>query len=127
MRPHTHLVTLVVLGHALHWGIAVPVPDTWLRWVLLLVAAKLALSVHLACGTGCDLPGQAPVPAVTWRRWLRRGVAVSAFSLPVWLVAALAGQADLAGQLPLSYAAIAAVAVLTLGVWLVSRDSRPRA
>jgi hypothetical protein len=127
LRTHTHLVTLVVLGHALHWVIAVPVPTTWARWALLLVASLLGLVVHLTAALTATLPGQAPVPTVTLRRWGLRGATVAVLSTPVWLVAAVAGQADLPGQLPLSYAAVAGLALLTLGLWLLSREARPPA
>jgi Na+/melibiose symporter-like transporter len=67
-----------------------------------------------------------PVPTPTVRRWVRRGGVVAALTVPVWVVAALAAQQDGLGEVGLTYAAIAAVAVLTLAVWLRSREDTPR-
>jgi hypothetical protein len=46
--------------------------------------------------------------------------------VPVWAVAALAAQQEGLGEVGLTYAAIAAVAVLALAVWLLSREDTPR-
>ena len=52
---------------------------------------------------------------------------MAALTGPVWAVAALAGQQEELGVVGLTYAAIAAVAVLTLAIWLLSREPRARA
>ena len=121
-RPESALVAVLVGGHVLHWVVEVPVPSTSGRWLALLGAAVLLLVVHLAASLAASLPAAAPLPGPTVRRWLRRGGVVALLAVPVWAVAALAVQRAGLGEVGLTYAAIAAVAVLTLAVWLVSRE-----
>ncbi len=126
-RPESSLVAVLVAGHVLHWVVAVPVRAGLGAWVQLLVAALLLLVVHLAASLAASLPPAAPLPAQTVRRWVRRGSVVAALTVPVWAVAALAEQQEELGEVGLTYAAIAAVAVLTLAIWLLSREPRARA
>ncbi|SDP15613.1 hypothetical protein SAMN04489867_1572 [Pedococcus dokdonensis] len=126
VEPDSVLVTLLVGGHALHWAMAVPVPSTTGEWVALLGAAWSGLVLHLTASLAASLPGPAPVPVVTLRRWARRGALVAAGAVPVWAVAFLAGQEDASGEVSLTYAAIAALALLAFATWLLGREDRPR-
>jgi hypothetical protein len=126
-RPESSLVAVLVAGHVLHWVVAVPVRAGVTAWVQLLAAALLLLVVHLTASLAASLPAAAPLPAPTVRRWVRRGCVVAALTVPVWAVAALAAQQERLGEVGLTYAAIAAVAVLTLAIWLLSREPRARA
>jgi hypothetical protein len=125
-RPESSLVTVLVAGHIVHWVVAVPVPAQLSGWLRLLAAALLLLVVHLTASLSASLPPAAPVPTATARRWLRRGAVAGALSVPVWAVAALAAQREGLGEVGLTYAAIAAVAVLAFAVWLVSREPSGR-
>lgn len=126
-RPESSLVTVLVAGHVLHWVVAVPVRTELAAQVQLLAAALLLLVVHLTASLAASLPPAAPIPVPTVRRWVRRGSVVAALAVPVWAVAALAAQQGGLGEVGLTYAAIAAVAVLTLTIWLLSREPRARA
>jgi hypothetical protein len=125
-RPESSVVTVLVAGHILHWIVAVPVPVELSGWLRLLAAALLLLLVHLTASLSASLPPAAPLPAVTVRRWARRSCVVAALSVPVWAVAALAAQQGGLGEVGLTYAAIAAVAVLALAIWLTSREPSRR-
>jgi hypothetical protein len=126
-RPESALVAVLLAGHVVHWVVAVPVRAELAAWAQLLAAALLLLVVHLTASLAASLPPAAPLPAPTVRRWVRRGCVVAALTVPVWAVAALAAQQDGLGEVGLTYAAIAAVAVLTLAIWLLSREPRARA
>lgn len=126
VEPDSVLVTVLLGGHALHWAAAVPVPSTTGAWLALLGAAWAGLVLHLSAGLAASLPGPAPVPALTLRRWARRGTLVAAVTVPIWAVALLAGQEGARGQVSLTYAAIAALALLAFATWLLSREPRPR-
>lgn len=123
-RPGSHAVTVLLAAHALHWMVVVALPVGLGGWLGLLAAAWLALAVHLTAALAATLPPAAPVPTATLARWLRRGLAVAGLVVPVWALAAVVGLHHVAGQLPLTYAAIAGVGLLALSVWLVSRDPR---
>jgi hypothetical protein len=121
-RPDSAVVAVLLAGHAVHWLVAVPVPTATSEWVWLLVAAWLALAVHLSASLAASLPASAPVTSVSVHRWLRRGATVAAATVPVWAVAMLSGRSGVAGEVSLTYAALAAVAILALAVWLLSRE-----
>jgi hypothetical protein len=123
-RPESPWATVLVAGLVLHWVATVPVPSAAAGWLRLLAAALLLLVVHLALSLAASLPPGAPLPAATVRRWTRRGAVVAGATVPVWAVAFLAGRQRVAGEVGLTYAAIAAAAVLTLAVHLLSRDDR---
>ena len=122
-RPGSWMVAALLFGHALHWSMSVPVPTTWAVWLELLGAALLGLLVHVCAALAAALPPQAPVPRTTLRRWAVRTSLVAALVVPVWALAAVAGQRGVAGEVSLTYAAIAAAAILALSVWLVSRET----
>ena len=126
VEPDSGLVTVLLGAQALHWAAAVPVPTTTGAWVALLGAAWSGLVLHLTASLAASLPGPAPVPVPSLRRWARRGAVVAAATVPVWAVALLAGQESARGQVSLTYAAIAAIALLAFGTWLLSREDRPR-
>jgi hypothetical protein len=127
IEPDSVFVTVLLGGHVLHWLSAVPVPDDTAAWVGLLVAAWAGLVLHLTASLAASLPGPVPEPRLSLRRWTRRGALVAAGTVPVWAVAMLSGQEAVQGEVSLTYAAIAAVAVLTFSVWLLSREDRSRA
>ena len=126
VEPDSGLVTVLLGAQALHWAAAVPVPATTGAWVALLGAAWSGLVLHLTASLAASLPGPAPVPVPSLRRWARRGAVVAAATVPVWAVALLAGQESARGQVSLTYAAIAAIALLAFATWLLSREDRPR-
>jgi hypothetical protein len=125
VEPDSVLVTVLLGAQALHWAAAVPVPSTTGQWVALLGAAWSGLVLHLTASLAASLPGPAAVPAVSLRRWARRGALVAAATLPVWAVAMLAGEEGAQGQVSLTYGAIAAVALLAFGTWLLGREDHP--
>jgi hypothetical protein len=126
VEPDSVLVTVLLGGHALHWLAAVPVPADTAAWAGLLVAGWAGLVLHLAASLAASLPGAVPVPGLSLRRWSRRAALVAAATVPVWAVAMLSGQEAVKGEVSLTYAAIAAVALLTFSVWLLSREDNPR-
>ena len=125
VEPDSGLVTVLLGGHALHWLAAVPVPGSTTAWATLLAAAWAGLVLHLTASLAASLPGAVPVPRLSLRRWARRGAVVAAATVPFWAVAMLSGQQAVKGEVSLTYAAIAAVALLTFSVWLLSRDDSP--
>ena len=126
VEPDSVLVTVLLGALALHWAAAVPVPTSTGEWVALLGAAWAGLVLHLSASLAASLPGPAAVPAVSLRRWARRGALVAAATVPVWAVALLAGREGARGEVSLTYAAIAAVALLAFATWLLGREDRPR-
>lgn len=125
VEPDSPWVTLLVAGHALHWVAAVPVPHSTGAWVALLVASWAGLVLHLSASLSASLPGPVPLPSLSLRRWARRGAVVAAATVPVWALALLSGQEAVEGEVALTYAALAGLALLTFGVWLLSREERP--
>jgi hypothetical protein len=126
VEPDSGLVTVLLGLQALHWASAVPVPTTTGAWVALLGAAWCGLVLHLTASLAASLPGPAPVPVVSLRRWARRGALVAAATVPVWAVAFLAGRESARGQVSLTYAAIAALGLLAFATWLLGREDRAR-
>ena len=123
--PHPIVVAAVVLI-ALTAYAAVE-PDSGLVAVLLGGhAAWAGLVLHLTASLAASLPGAVPVPRLSLRRWARRGAVVAGATVPFWAVAMLSGQEAVQGEVSLTYAAIAAVALLTFSVWLLSREDTPR-
>jgi len=123
-RPESPWATALVAGLVLHWVATVPVPSSTGAWLRLLAAAWLLLVVHLSAALTASLPPSAPLPRATLRRWGRRGAVVAGVILPVWALALVAGEQGVGGEVGLTYAAIAAAAVLALAVHLLSRDDR---
>jgi hypothetical protein len=123
-RPESPWATVLVAGLVLHWVATVPVPTGTGAWLRLLAAAWLLLTVHLSAALTASLPPSAPLPRPALRRWTRRGALVAGVTVPVWALALFAGEQGVAGDVGLTYAAIAAAAVLALAVHLLSRDDR---
>jgi hypothetical protein len=122
VRPESSIVTVLFVLLVLHWLASVPVPGTLGGWLVLLLAGWLGLVVHLSASLAATLPGSAPIPAVSVRRWVARGAVVSGLMVPVWAAATISGLQSVPGEVGLTYAAIAAVALLALVVWLLSRE-----
>jgi hypothetical protein len=122
LRPASHLVALLLLGHALHWLVTVRVPDSWAQWVLAGLAGVLGLVLHTSAALAASVPPSAPLPRGLARRWAGRTALVTAGSVPVWLVAVSVTRAATAGDLLFTYAALAACALLALALWLVARE-----
>ena len=124
VEPDSMLVAALLGGHVVHWLAAVPVPDDTGAWITLLVAAWAGLVLHLTASLAASLPGPVPVPGLSLQRWTRRAALVAAAVVPFWAVAMLAGQEAVKGEVALTYSALAAVALLTFGTWLLSREDR---
>jgi hypothetical protein len=121
-HPESWLVTLLLVGLVLEWLATVPVPSSLGQWLVLLVAAWCGLVVHLTASLAASLPGAAPIPAATVRRWLLRGATVGAVVVPVWALAAVSALQAVPGTVGLTYAALAGIGLLSLGVWLLGRE-----
>ena len=122
LRPGSHVGTVLVGGHALHWLVMVPLPDAWSQWLVAALAAVLLLVVQVSAALAAALPPQAPLPAGLVRRWVARTALVTAAAAPVWLVAVSVSRAATGGEVLFTYAALASAAVLALAVWLVARE-----
>ena len=82
------------------------------------LAALAVLTIHLAASLASALPPAAPLPRATVRRWVQRALTVLGLSLPVWALL-VAQSANAPKGVPLmTYAAVAAVAILALSFWL---------
>lgn len=118
LDPGSRLTALLVGLHALHWLMSHRAPDDIGDWVLTLVVAVGVLAIHLGAALAAALPASAPVPRASGIRWVRRGLAVVALSLPVWALLVTQTVARPSGDTVATYAALAALAVLGLALWL---------
>ena len=123
VRPQSWVVSALVVGLVLSWLASVPVPGSVRQWLEVLLAGWLVLVVHLSASLAASLPGPAPIPAASLRRWGRRGALVSGLMVPVWAVTTTSGLQGVPGEVGLTYAALAAVTLLGLGAWLVMKRS----
>lgn len=121
-HPGSHLFGVLVGALALHWLALVPTPTSTTDWASVVAEAVLVLVVHASGALAASLPPQAPVPASSIRRWVRRVAVVVAACVPVWAVAAAVSTSAQPGQAVFTYAAIAGTAVLALGVYLGARE-----
>ena len=117
LDPASRLATVLLAVHAGNWLMSVPVPDEGRDWVLALLAAVLLSTIHLAAALAAALPAAADVPRATLRRWGRRSLVVLGLSLPVWLLLLAQSETAPEGDDLLTYAALAALALLALGFW----------
>lgn len=117
LDPASRLTTVLLAGHAGNWLMSVPVPDRLGEWLLVVVAAVSLATIHLAAALGAAFPAAATLPAATLRRWLVRSLVVIGLSVPVWLLLAAQSGAAPEGDPLLTYAALAALAVLAFGFW----------
>lgn len=123
LDPASRLTTVLLAVHAGNWLMSVPVPDGLGDWLLVVVAAVALVSIHLAAALAAAFPPAATVPAATLRRWGRRSVAVLALSVPVWALLVVQSGAAPDGDAVLTYAALAALALLAYAFW--QSGSRP--
>ncbi|CAN7384891.1 hypothetical protein [Knoellia sp. LjRoot47] len=130
LDPGSRLTALLVTLHGLHWLMSNTVPEGVGDWVLTLVVAVGLLTIHLSASLSSALPPSAPVPRASVERWVRRGLAVLGLSLPVWALLMSQTASRPAGDSVVTYAAVAALALLGLALWLSvagppeRRDSR---
>ena len=118
LDPGSRLTALLVGLHGLHWLMSHPAPVEVGDWVLTLVAAVGMLAIHLGAALAAALPASAPVPRASTVRWTRRGLAVVGLCLPVWAVLVTQTVTRPDGDTLATYAALAALAVLGLALWL---------
>lgn len=117
LDPASRLGTLLLAGHAVNWLGSVPVPDGARSWLAVVVAAVLLATIHLAAALSSAFPAAADIPIATRRRWARRSAAVLGLSVPVWLLLVAQTEAAPEGDVLLTYAALAALALLAFGFW----------
>ena len=96
---------------------SVPSPDEGRDWLLALLAAALLLTIHLAAALAAACRRRPTCPGATLRRWGRRSPAVLGLSLPVWVLLLAQSEAAPEGDDLLTYAALAALALLAFGFW----------
>jgi hypothetical protein len=124
LHPSSRLAFVLVLGLAGQWLVTVPVPRTTGAWLPTVATAVLVLVVHLSTSLAAALPPQAPLPALTVRRWVRRTALVVAACCPVWAISFAVSRTSEPGQGTFTYAALAGTALLALAVWQASREQR---
>lgn len=118
LSPASRMTSLLLVGHGVNWLSSAVVPAGLRDWVITFVAALAVLTIHLAASLASALPPAAPLPRATVRRWVRRALTVLGLSLPVWALL-VAQSANAPKGVPLmTYAAVAAVAILALSFWL---------
>ncbi|MFC7487996.1 hypothetical protein ACOCJ7_18470 [Knoellia sp. CPCC 206453] len=124
LDPASRLTTLLLGLHVVNWLSSTPVPTTTRDWALTFVAALALLTIHLAAALACALPPAAPLPRATVVRWVGRGLIVVGLSVPVWALL-VAQTADAPPGLPsMTYAAVAALAILALAFWVTQAQTR---
>jgi len=122
-RPESVPVTLLVVGHGVHWVSSAPVPQGWAGWTWLLLGSWLVLLLHVSASAAVTWPSAAPVPRAGLRRWgLRTGV-VALATVPVWVVAAVTRDQSLQGEASMTYVALAGLTLLGGALYLVARQS----
>lgn len=117
LDPSSRLTTVLLVGHAGNWLMSVPVPDRLGDWLLVVLAAVALASIHLAAALASAFPPAAALPRPTLRRWARRSAAVLGLSTPVWALLVVQSGAAPAGDAVLTYAALAALALLAVAFW----------
>jgi hypothetical protein len=122
-RPESVVVTLLLVGHAVHWVGSAPVPRGWGGWVWLLLGAWCALGVHVCASASVTWPSVAPIPRAALLRWARRTGLVALATVPVWAVAAAIRDQSLRGEASMTYVALAGFTLLGAALYLVARQS----
>lgn len=117
LDPASRLTTLLIAAHAGTWLMSVPVPRSVREWLVVLVAAVALATIHLAAALSAAFPTAATLPAATVRRWGRRSAGVLGLSVPVWALLVAQSGAAPAGDELLTYAALAALALLGYAFW----------
>ena len=118
LDPGSRLTALLLVLHGVHWLMSTTVPAGLRDWVLTLVMACGLLTIHLAAALATALPQSAPVPRASVERWGRRGLAVLGLSVPVWALLVSQTSSRPGGDSVVTYAALAALALLGLALWL---------
>jgi hypothetical protein len=127
LDPGSRLTALLVALHGVHWLMSTRVPDGLRDWALTFVAAVGLLALHLSAALACALPEAAPVPRASLKRWGRRGLAVVGVSVPVWALLVAQTVSKPEGDTVATYAALAALGLLALALWLSLVDPAGRA
>lgn len=117
LDPASRLTTVLLALQAGNWLMSVPVPAGLRDWLAVLVASVALTTIHLAAALASAFPAAAAVPGATLRRWMRRSATVLGLSVPVWLLLAAQSEAAPEGDAVLTYAALAALALLAFGFW----------
>ncbi|KGN40328.1 hypothetical protein [Knoellia aerolata] len=125
LDPASRLTTVLLGLHAGNWLMSVPVPGDPGAWLAALVAAVALAAIHLAAALSSSFPAAATVPGATWRRWARRSAAVLGLSVPVWALLVAQSEAAPEGDPLLTYAALAALALLAFGFWQAGAGATP--
>lgn len=123
LDPGSRLTALLVGLHGMNWLSSNPVPDGSRAWTLTILVALGLLAIHLAASMTSALPKAAPVPRASLVRWFRRTIGVVGLSVPVWALLISQSTSRPAGDALITYAAVAALAVLALAFWLAHMDS----
>jgi hypothetical protein len=125
-RPESWAVLGLVLGHAVHWTATAPAPEGPAGWTTVLGGAWLVLLLHVSASAAVTWPSGTAVPARGARRWAARTAVVALAVVPVWAVSAATRQQSLRGEVSMTYAAIAGLALLAGAVFLLSAPSARR-
>jgi hypothetical protein len=119
--PESLWVAGLLVGHAIHWTAAPTRLDDGLAR---LVGAWLALLVHVCASAAATWPSAAPMPRRALLRWGRRTATVALATVPVWGVSMLTRDQSLRGEVSMTFVALAALALLSGGVYLLARDAQ---
>lgn len=123
LEPGSRLTTVLLVVHGANWLMSVPRPDEVGAWLLVVLAACLLATIHLAAALAASFPAAAAIPGATLRRWLRRSATVLGLSVPVWVLLVAQSGAAPEGDVVLTYAALAALALLAFGFWQAGAGS----
>lgn len=130
LEPGSRLTALLVGLHGVNWLASNTAPSSVRDWVLTIATAVGLLTMHLTASLASALPKAAPVPRASLLRWGRRAVTVIGLSVPVWALLVSQSASPPAGDAVVTYAALAALALLGLSLWLAQvrpeGEGRPR-
>lgn len=126
LRPESPFALALVVLHPVQWLAIVPVPEGPAGWFRLLLASVLLLLVHLSAAAAVVWPEAARVPARALVRWAVRALGVTALTVPVWALALVVNDRSLAGDVGLTFAATAGVALLAGALYLATRETTDR-
>lgn len=118
LDPGSRLTALLVGLHGVSWLASTTAPSSVRDWVLTIAMTLGLLTIHLAASLASALPRAAPVPRASLLRWGRRAVTVVGLSVPVWALLVAQSASPPAGDAAVTYAALAALALLGLSFWL---------
>lgn len=118
LDPGSRLTALLLGLHGVNWLMSNTSPTSSRDWALTVVMAVGLLTIHLAASLASALPRSAPLPRASLLRWGRRAVAVIGLSVPVWALLVSQSANPPPGDAVVTYAALAALALLGLSFWL---------